>query len=132
MNDAKTIELNGVRVTLRRRTYADKLESLATAEMFVPEHSVSATAVERAARMGKNNFTFVSSFIEAVDGAEFTPARSSMVQEEFEAAYQQFVQLDDVLIERLVTACNTLSNPPSAPQSMPPHGMTPEQRADPS
>lgn len=125
------IEQDGVTITLKRRSYGEKLDSMATVTQHI-KPTAAQTPLERARMIGCENFIFCMSFVQKIEGADLIKPTAEMSPEEFEAAYQRFTAQDDLLIERWLRACNTLAQPATAPEHAPPKAVEDQEAADPS
>lgn len=101
----ETVTFDAVTLTLRRPTYGDRLARAALYDRLLEGHA-DLTEQERTARF---NFAYLTTQTTEAVGLAWELPTAALNADEVEARYRAFLDTDDVLIQRWITASNHLA-----------------------
>lgn len=103
MTFTKTIEGNGLKIVIRRRTYGDKLRRVNMTRRFMDRLPDDASDDDADLFTARLNFIYASAQSEVVEG-DFDLPNPSFTRKHFEKAFDRLLNLDETFVDQWMEA----------------------------
>lgn len=128
----KVVEYEGAKVTLEDLTYGESLRETALYRRFAPTPPADVPDDDLTMNIARGNYIAVAVRTRKTKGVTITTPTRDMTDEQFEAAFEEFMNLPNRLVRDAIAATNDLETPAISKATLPPERLTEAELKDPN